>query len=367
MKGAWEIDHVFGGGNGKDMYKKGNEWILNAGADVTGNTNTLLIGGYIHEAYGGSNEKGTIGGNVTINTNSEHEDCACDLELVKLYGAGKNADIEGDLIVVLGCAPETKTEEVYGGAENANVRGNVELTITSGTFGKVFGGNNQSGAIFGHIILNIEETGCRPINIDELYGCGNNAAYSVYGYKNGGTDWEGFPIYVPRTSTDDGTAVTFDGKPHTVPDATTGQYDDPEVNIISCTRIGKVFGGGLGSGATVYGNPTVNIDQIPGAFAAQIDRDGDDVADKVSHAHAARDEHAERYRGVDVAARDVADAVRHADDDKTERESGQNVAAAVRRVAADEHRGAAAEYHENHGADKFGDELFDRIHSITPP
>ena len=94
---------------------------------------------------------------------------------------------------------------------------------------------------------------------------------------------------------------------------------------------------------------------------------GDDVADEVSHAHAARDEHAERYRGVDVAARDVADAVSHADDDKTERQSGQDVAAAVRRVAADEHRGAAAEYHENHGADKFGDELFDRIHSITPP
>ena len=273
VKGAWEIDHVFGGGNGKDKFKKGNQWILNEGANVSGNTNTLLIGGYIHEAYGGSNEKGTIGRNVTINTNSEHEDCACDLELVKLYGAGKNADIEGDLIVVLGCAPETKTEEVYGGAENANVRGNVELTITSGTFGKVFGGNNQSGAIFGHIILNIEETGCRPINIDELYGCGNNAAYSVYGYKNGGTDWEGFPIYVPRTSTDDGTAVTFDGKPHTVPDATTGQYDDPEVNIISCTRIGKVFGGGLGSGATVYGNPTVNIDQIYGKAYRTVDNE----------------------------------------------------------------------------------------------
>ena len=272
VKGAWEIDHVFGGGNGKDKFKNGNQWILNEGANVSGNTNTLLIGGYIHEAYGGSNEKGTIGGNVTINTNSEHEDCACDLELVKLYGAGKNADIEGDLIVVLGCAPETKTEEVYGGAENANVRGNVELTITSGTFGKVFGGNNQSGAIFGHIILNIEETGCRPINIDELYGCGNNAAYSVYGYKNGGTDYEGYPIYVPRTSNNDGTAVTFDGKPHTVPDATTGQYDDPEVNIISCTRIGKVFGGGWGSGAIVYGNPTVNIDQIYGKAYSDADK-----------------------------------------------------------------------------------------------
>ncbi len=98
----------------------------------------------------------------------------------------------------------------------------------------------------------------------------------------GGTDADGYPIYIPRTSKNDGTAVTFTGKPHTDP----GEqgYDDPQVNIISCTRIGKVFGGGLGSGATVYGNPTVNIDQIPGAFAAQIDRDGEDGADNNSNA-----------------------------------------------------------------------------------
>ena len=284
VKGAYEIDHVFGGGNGKDKYKKGNEWMTNAGANVTGNTNTLLIGGYIHEAYGGSNEKGTISGNVTINTKANDPACVCDLDLEKLYGAGKNADIEGDLIVVLGCAPETRTEEIYGGAENANVKGNVELTITSGSFGKVFGGNNQSGSIFGHIILNVEETSCRPIVIDELYGCGNNAAYSVYGYKDGGTDADGYPIYVPRTSKDDGTPVTFAELPHTVLNNTKPQYNDPELNIISCTSIGKVFGGGLGSGATVYGNPTVNIDQIPGAFAAQIDRDGDHVADNNSNA-----------------------------------------------------------------------------------
>ncbi len=90
------------------------------------------------------------------------------------------------------------------------------------------------------------------------------------------------PDSLLTTSKNDGTAVTFTGKPHTDP----GEqgYDDPQVNIISCTRIGKVFGGGLGSGATVYGNPTVNIDQIPGAFAAQIDRDGDDVADNNSNA-----------------------------------------------------------------------------------
>ena len=45
------------------------------------------------------------------------------------------------------------------------------------------------------------------------------------------------------------------------------------MNIISCTRIGKVFGGGLGSGATVYGNPTVNIDQIYGKAYRTVDNE----------------------------------------------------------------------------------------------
>ncbi len=254
VKGAWEIDHVFGGGNGKDKYKKGNEWITNAGADVLGNAKTLLIGGYIHEAYGGSNEKGTIEGDILFNTNAEDPTCDCALDLRKIVGSGKNAEVWGDIITVLGCQPEAPVEEYIGGADNADVHGNVELTITSGTFGKVFGGNNIGGVIEGHIKVNIEETGCRPIVIGELYGCGNDAAYSVYGYKleNG--------ELVPRTSMDDGTAAN----PPTTPYSGTQLYADPEVNVISCTSIGKVFGGGLGEHAIVYGNPTVNINQIYG-------------------------------------------------------------------------------------------------------
>ena len=311
VNGAYEIAEVFGGGNGKDQYTiNGSDWVTNPGADVNGNATTLLKGGYIHEAYGGSNSKGTITGNVSINKASGGD---CDLTVVELYGAGKDADIEGDLIMVMGCST-TRTEYIYGCSKNANVKGNVELTITSGEYGKIFGGNNQSGAIFGHIIVNIEETGCSPIIIDELYGCGNNAPYSVYGYFHAQkyTDSNGNlflnaektiplysdnsnnlykdaehtiplyidtshndklyidedktrPLYMPRTSVNDqNTIVTFNGKPHTFPDEETGQYDDPQVNIISCTRIGKVFGGGLGSSATVYGNPIVNINQIYG-------------------------------------------------------------------------------------------------------
>lgn len=273
VKGAYEIEHVFGGGNGKDKFKKGTTWMDNDGADVLGDANTLMIGGYIHEAYGGSNEKGKIHGSVHINADAKDLACDCVLELESFYTAGNNADVDGDAIAVVDCMPDKVTPEIYGGAKNANVKGNVELTIRGGTFGKVFGGNNQSGAIFGHIILNIEETNpdCSPIIIDELYGCGNMAAYSVYGYYQDGTDENGYPKYVPRTSANDHVPVTFEGKPHTNPNAVANkyQYDDPVLNIISCTRIGKVFGGGLGSGAVVYGNPTVNINQVKGVWAGK--------------------------------------------------------------------------------------------------
>ena len=302
VKSCYEIETVFGGGNGKDATSYGD----NLGADVgtkdhgvsadnnygTGNTNVNVEGGYIYEVYGASNEKGIIKGSPKVET----EDAGiCAMLIGTIYNAGKNADVDGNLIAILGCKPGSKINEYYGGAQNANVKGNVELTITSGNFGKVFAGNKTSGAIFGHIKVNIEETGnCAvPITIDELYGCGNDAAYSVYGYVQGRDpdtgellwmdDAKTRPFYVPRTkaeydalyatikdktpeeiAADDdlkATAALLDGLP----------YDDPEVNIISCTSIGKVFGGGYGTGATVYGNPMVNINMIKGTATGSLD------------------------------------------------------------------------------------------------
>ena len=139
---------MFGGGNGNDKYtlNNGGTWVTNPGASVNGNVTTWLYGGVIHEAYGGSNESGTITGSVFIDVSGENPD-NCDLVVEQIAGAGKNADINGDLIVVMGCKPDAYIPLVYGGANNANVNGNVELTITSGNFGKVFGGNNLGGAI----------------------------------------------------------------------------------------------------------------------------------------------------------------------------------------------------------------------------
>ena len=118
-----------------------------------------------------------------------------------------------------------------------------------------------------YIKLNIEETGdCEvPIKIGELYLGGNQAAYSIYGYYDSGeTLLNGKPKYLPRTSTAD--THTAIASPAT--DATHSfPYAQPELNIISCTYIGKVFGGGLGTGAAMYANPTVNINMVQGSFA----------------------------------------------------------------------------------------------------
>ena len=92
-------------------------------------------------------------------------------------------------------------------------------------------------------MVNVEETGCKPIIIGELYGGGNLAGYSVYGYNS-------------------------DGSP--IESGATPLYSDPVVNVKSFTSIGSVFGGGYGSTATMVGNPTVNINVVEGAHKTTV-------------------------------------------------------------------------------------------------
>ena len=133
--------------------------------------------------------------------------------------------MEGNAQIKLGCITELAV--IYGGSKKADVGGDIVLNITSGHFNRIFGGNNESGLINGSITVNIEETGCNPITIGELYGCGNQAPY-----------------------------ITPTGKAH------------PTVNVKSFTSIGRIFGGGLGKGAVVTGNPIVNINEVVGKNAS---------------------------------------------------------------------------------------------------
>ncbi len=281
IKGAYEIGYLFGGGNGKDDIAPG---VTNPGADVgtldhgtktygTGNANTLMEGGLIHEAYGGSNTRGTIKGSINQTTNpkaSTDPGYCCDLEVEKIVGAGKYADIDGDVNMDLSCQPSKKVDLLFAGADEANVNGNITLNITNGHFGKVFGGNNLGGAIKGKITVNVEETGCQPIKIDDLYLGSNEAPYSVFGYYESEDihPVTGKKILKPRESaTDPRKPVKYDGTEYaSISDFT--NYDQPELNIISCTYIGNVFGGGFGEGAVMYANPTVNVNMEPGNHAA---------------------------------------------------------------------------------------------------
>ncbi len=235
VNGTHEIGWLFGGGNGKDALPNGDP---NPGANVgyradgtteygSGTSTVNINGGTVHKAFGGSNTLGNVRTSATVNLD---EAGSCPLEIDEVYGGGNEAFMAGGGEIILGCI--TYMKEIYGGARNADVGNNVSLTITSGHFDRVFGGNNQGGKIKGSIKVNIEETGCNPITIGELYGCGNAAAYSVH-------DKDG------------------------------GRAADPELNIKSFTSIGRVFGGGLGASATVTGNPTVNIDEIVGKNASE--------------------------------------------------------------------------------------------------
>lgn len=235
--GSYEIGSVFGGGNGKDRYTLdgGNNWNENKGADVgiidaedyatdksqgkygTGNAMTSVLGGTVHNIYGGSNTLGNIVGEAIAYLDAASD---CELNAGDIYGGGNEAYMDGSSGIQLGCI--TYLKEIYGGARKADVGGDINLTITSGHFDRVFGGNNLGGLVKGSITVNIEETGCNPITIGELYGCGNKAAYTTPGDRH------------------------------------------PTINIRSFTSIGNVYGGGLGEEAVVTGNPTININVVKG-------------------------------------------------------------------------------------------------------
>ena len=264
VNGTYEIEEVFGGGNGKDAIGKDDNGddIPNPGANVgfydysaveetystkddrqdddftskyvygSGKASVNIFGGTIHRVFGGSNTKGNV--RQTAVTMLE-EAGGCDFCVDEAYGGGKSAPMDAEAKLLMACIPGLK--EAYGGAEAANIEGNVTLNITNGTFDRVFGGNNLSGTISGKITVNVEETGCRPVVIGELYGGGNLAAYSIYGYDDDGT---------PKESGDN-------------------PFDDPEVNVRSFTSIGAVYGGGYGTGAKMIANPTVNINESVGS------------------------------------------------------------------------------------------------------
>ena len=304
INGTFEIEEVFGGGNGKDDITINGETKPNPGANVgyrdyseyensddetngaataalreinysygSGLAQVNIYGGLIHRVYGGSNTKGNVR-QIAMALLEDVEANTCEFHVDEAYGGGKSASMDGQAILEMKCIPGLNA--AYGGAENADIHNNVTLNITNGKFGQVFGGNNRGGRIMGSITVNIEETGCRPIIIGELYGGGNRAAYSVYGYKPETdsneevvTDEYGKIKWLPLEQGT--TAVTVGGVEY-APLSETAKFANPEVNVKSFTSIGDIYGGGYGETAVMVGDPTVNINVV--------------VGDKTNHADA---------------------------------------------------------------------------------
>ena len=263
VNGTYEILELFGGGNGYDKLPNGSD---NPGANVgykdyhlvedqfptkedrvsgddfapyrygTGEATVNIKGGTIHRVFGGSNTKGNVRKTALtmLEELQNNGEPVCQFQVDEAYGGGKSAPMDAEAKLHMACIPGL--QEAYGGAEAADIHDNVTLTITNGTFNRVFGGNNISGTISGKITVNVEETGCRPVVIGELYGGGNLAAYSIYGYDDG----------TPKESGDN-------------------PFDNPEVNVRSFTSIGAVYGGGYGTGAKMIASPTVNINESVGS------------------------------------------------------------------------------------------------------
>jgi hypothetical protein len=208
-----------------------------------------LEGGTIHTAFGGSNTRGNVRVSGLVDLNESTNNNTCPLCIDEVYGAGNEADQDGTSNINMGCISYLK--EIYGGAKNADVNDNVELTIQSGRFERVFGGNNLGGCIRGSITVNIEETGCHPIVIGQLYGGGNLAGYSVRGYKQV-TENEKL-VWRPCEPTDN------------MESGMTAAFANPQVNVKSFTSIGEIFGGGYGAPAVMVGSPTVNINEVEGS------------------------------------------------------------------------------------------------------
>ncbi len=269
VNGTYEINELFGGGNGKDPIPYGSttrenpganvgyrnystydentgKWLDNGDADTkekrlissylygSGAASVNIYGGTIHQVFGGSNTKGNvrISAVTLLDDNNDCEFC-----VDEAYGGGKSAPMDAEAKLLMSCIPGLKA--AYGGAEAANIEGDVTLNITNGNFDRVFGGNNKSGRIGGTITVNIEETGCKPVIIGQLYGGGNQAPYTA-----------------PFVKDDEGNVTEV-------------RQHGPTLNIKSFTSIGEVYGGGYGEGAVVTGDTYVNINEVVGDKSSQ--------------------------------------------------------------------------------------------------
>ena len=234
-----EIEYVYGGGNaasvrGTNVTIYGGDTIgnvfggCNAASVTKYGTQVNIHGGTIGSVFGGNNQSGTITGDIRVNVNKQTEPgdgkSPCEMHIARVYGGGNHADSKAGHISI-GCTggENEGIDTVYGGANQADIAGKIELNISGGRIGNLFGGNNISGNISDSIVINVDwNNSCEHNYLGNVYGAGNLAEYSP----------------------------TFD------------TIVSPVVNLINGTVSGNVYGGGLGMGTKVISSAATNMGRV---------------------------------------------------------------------------------------------------------
>lgn len=208
-------------------------------ANISGRVTLNLHGGIIDTAFGGSNVNGNITGQIIVNV--EDTSSNCQLQLVQVYGGGKDAaytpsdatlaspqvnikhirrdgGISGDVnggglgstaivtanpFVTIGDNVDGHTAvvtgDVYGGGEEAAVTGTTKVEMHKGTVGYIFGGGdkaNVSGAttvnIMGGTVQNdvygggaLSETGGTNVTLNGVVADNTKVLGDIYGGGRG--------------------------------------------------------------------------------------------------------------------------------------------------------------------------------------
>jgi hypothetical protein len=114
---------------------------------------------------------------------------------------------------------------------------------------------NRSVAPEGTLPVKTESADERKL-IGAISGCGNEAPYSIYGYKN---EKDANGKWIPREKADYD-AMTDEEK--AAEGMESGHHENPQVNVRAFTSIGNIYGGG--NNAEVTGNTNVNIGKKEG-------------------------------------------------------------------------------------------------------
>ena len=122
------LDWAFGGGNGEV-----------SPADIgTGNIYLWLGGGHINLYVNGSNDNGTIYGDIYSNTFNS----GCSDAVVEDHFMGSNqTPIYGGVEETINCGDPMQYRNLYCGSNKAQIYGDIRLTIKGGVFENVFGGS----------------------------------------------------------------------------------------------------------------------------------------------------------------------------------------------------------------------------------